>query len=78
MYFTKISKIMLQLIQDCLMMPLCCASKQASNWMLSGTLAMGLLGLMQLTMLHNIKIYCYLQSSLEIIEEEASRLDYSL
>ena len=39
---------------------------------------MGLLGLMQLTMLHNIKIYCYLWSLPGIVGEEASRLDYSL
>jgi hypothetical protein len=78
MYFTKISKTALRSIQDCPMMPLCYASKQASNWMLSSTSEMGLLGLMQPTMLHNIKIYCYLQSLPGIVGEEASRLDYSL
>jgi len=58
--FYKDNKIALQSIQDCQKMPLCCASKQVSNWTLSGASAMGLLELMQLIMLHNIKIYCYL------------------
>jgi hypothetical protein len=70
-HFTKISKIYLHMIRD-YEMPLYCASKQVSNWTLSGTSDLALLELMQLITSPNIKTYCYLQSLPGIVGDKVS------